>query len=350
MKMRERAHRRLSHSHARAVGVALFIAACGGTVGKVPMIGSESHFLAYCQTACDAGLECIGGICTRSCLTDSSSCSDLGYGAQCTNQSVEPGQVAVCDVSCTVNPDCEPFGTGYTCEAGYCRSNAILEQPVSAGSGGRGGSAGSGGSDTAGSAADSAMCEAFRDQSPPPDVRELLIVNRGSVPLYVLPLVTECVTSYVEVERDGQAVNAMRGGDCGTSCQQVFDEGWPSGPVALCPDILCRFPEPVLLEPGQTLVQRAGLEVIAHALPRSCVEGVSSETLECFSRAIPPPGNYTLTVRALLSPDCEHPRGICACMPLPGATGCNNPYLTPLEFPIRTPWYFESQELSIAAP
>jgi hypothetical protein len=135
----ERTRSRLSRSNARAVGVALFIAACGGTLGKVPSLGSESHFLAHCADACSAGLECIGGICTRTCLTESSSCSDLGAGAQCTNQSVEPGQVAVCDVSCAESADCASLGADYRCEVGYCRSGGVSDPaPNSPGSGSSG--------------------------------------------------------------------------------------------------------------------------------------------------------------------------------------------------------------------
>jgi len=131
MKTNERVRRR---SRGRAVAVALLVGACGGTVGQAPILGSESHFLAYCDGACDAGLECIGGICTRSCLTDTSSCSDLGGGAQCTNQSVEPGQVAVCDVSCSDTSDCASLGSDHRCEVGFCRSGGPSE-PAPSGSG-----------------------------------------------------------------------------------------------------------------------------------------------------------------------------------------------------------------------
>lgn len=70
----------------------LLAGACGGTVNKTPSIGSESHFLAYCEQGCGPGLDCIGGICTRPCLTGQASCTDLAANAACTNQSVEPGK------------------------------------------------------------------------------------------------------------------------------------------------------------------------------------------------------------------------------------------------------------------
>jgi hypothetical protein len=366
MEMNERAGHRLSRGHARAVGICLFIAACGGTVGKVPMIGSESHFLAYCETACDAGLECIGGICTRSCLTDSPSCADLGSGAQCTNQSVEPGQVAVCDVSCTLNVDCAPLGTSHTCDAGYCRSRALLDRPVSTGSGGTGGSGGNGGTvgsggAEAGSEADSALCEAFRDQSPPPDMRVISIVNTGSVPLYVVPvkIAGDCAspTSLVNVRRDGQSVNVLGIPDCGVSCEEAIDGGWRFDEyVPRCMGECIANPPFVVIEPGQTRSQPAGREVLQQALPRACATGIQTDAVTCFARVIPQPGNYTLTVRATAAIQCEP--GVLDCECSPDASGvCTNRSIEPvqssdvvLEFSFPSSWYFDNHELSISAP
>ena len=358
MKTNERV-RRLSPGRARAVGLALFLAACGGTVGKVPSLGSESHFLAYCDSTCDAGLECIGGICTRSCLTDTSSCSDLGSGAQCTNQSVEPGQVAVCDVSCAQGSDCAALGTGYSCDGGYCRSKASAvvstgdETPENAG--------GTGGADGGGSAGDSALCEAFRDQSPPPDVREISIVNTGSVALYIQRVRPNCDSpvDLVQVERDGQIVNfdprVLRLEGVGRTCdrcEDVIENGWYE-PRAACPDIDCRAPAPLRIEPGQTLQQPTRLEVVARGLPRACADGISTEAIDCYLRVIPQPGNYALTVRAALTLDCAASASDCDC--LPDATGvCTNRSVSletaPLVFSSPSPWYFQSHVLNIAAP
>lgn len=107
-----------------SVVLSLGIGACGGATQGTPQVGSESHFLAYCGGGCADGLECIGEICTRPCLTSESSCSDLASGAACTNQSVEPGQVAVCDVACTLDDECATLGSGYECNSGFCRKAA----------------------------------------------------------------------------------------------------------------------------------------------------------------------------------------------------------------------------------
>jgi hypothetical protein len=122
-----------------SVALSLVIGACGGATKGTPQTGSESHFLAYCGGSCAEGLECIGEICTRPCLTSESSCSDLASGAACTNQSVEPGQVAVCDVSCTLDDECATLGSGYECNGGFCRKPAT----GTAGVGGAGGTSGS---------------------------------------------------------------------------------------------------------------------------------------------------------------------------------------------------------------
>lgn len=121
MKMNEQ---RVGARARRAVLAVWFVAlseACGG-VASTPSVGSESHFLAHCDGVCGGGLECIGGICTRPCLTDGASCSELGSSAACTNASVEPGQVAVCDVSCIDTSGCVALGRSYTCDGGFCRT------------------------------------------------------------------------------------------------------------------------------------------------------------------------------------------------------------------------------------
>ena len=89
----------------RHVVLALVVAACGGTIGK-RTAGGESHFLKACPGDCGAGLECISGVCTRGCVVGKSECSDLAPGATCTNQSIEPGRVAVCDLACDRDRDC----------------------------------------------------------------------------------------------------------------------------------------------------------------------------------------------------------------------------------------------------
>ena len=415
MKTNEATHLRRSSwriAFSAALG-ALLAGACGGTVGsKIPSIGSESHFLAYCGDGCGAGLDCIGGICTRSCLTDQTSCSDLAANAACTNQSVEPGQVAVCDVSCAGRSGCTALGTDYACDGGYCRK---ANGNGSAGSGGS--STGTGGSSAGGSAsgdcnplgryevgkeggykpccpgltqlqtlseayvnnettrscvqeplnsfaciqgfcgdgicedaeapcgcgvdcpdsnwrAHPSECESFRDQSPPPDVREISFTNTGSVPLYIQPPFPDCLNQYplYELQRDGQSVNVAGILFCGFSCQQVMDEGWAySDPRASIPGPCskdCAGPAPVLIEPGQTSRQPVSLEVRAEQLPRGCAQGIAVDSIDCFSRVIPQPGNYQLIVRAARAP---------------GAS-------PDLVFTFPTSNYYQSQTFEISAP
>jgi len=108
---------------ARAGSFALYAAiayGCGGMAGG-PSTGGESHFLNYCEASCEAGLDCISGVCTRGCLVEESSCGDLASGARCTDASIEPGTVAVCDVACAADTACSEIGAGYRCRDGFCR-------------------------------------------------------------------------------------------------------------------------------------------------------------------------------------------------------------------------------------
>jgi len=434
---------------AGTLGLALLAGACGGSVHKPPSVGSESHFLAYCSGSCADGLDCIGGICTRSCLTQQGSCSDLAASARCTNASVEPGQVAVCDVSCSGAAECSALGSNYGCDAGFCRTPS--SSPLgNAGSGGAAGSAGNSGSSGTGSSgtgsggtgsgggsvpnldcrpvgryevgkeggylpccpglselstlleatdeagrrscqqlplrsysctegscgdgvcaegeapcgcgvdcpdsnwrASEASCETYRDQSPPPDVRVISIRNTGDAPLYLLPEPTDCgpPTSLVSVTRDGQRVDVSPPPACRTSCQSVIDAGWPYRPgqaTPTCSSAICPSPAPVQILPGETLQHPTYLEVVPQQLPRYCAEGIASETIDCYTRAIPQPGNYTLTVRAALT-NCG-PSDDCNCDPDPSGA-CRNQNL-PLRAPflVDTPsaWYFQNQQIELS--
>lgn len=128
----------------------LLLGACGGAIGGTNA-GGESHFLRHCFEGC-GDLECVADICTRSCLVSKDGCGDLTEGAACTNASVEPGSVAVCDVSCAKDGDCAKLGVSFTCEAGFCRSSAVPEPQGGAGAppDNSGGSTASGGSTPSG--------------------------------------------------------------------------------------------------------------------------------------------------------------------------------------------------------
>jgi hypothetical protein len=113
----------VKRSLAGAIGAVLVAlgASCGGAAQEAAVMGSESHFLTRCSASCEDGLECIGGLCTKSCLTGVDSCSELHGSAICTNQSVEPGQVAVCDVPCSGAAACGRLGDGFACDGSFCR-------------------------------------------------------------------------------------------------------------------------------------------------------------------------------------------------------------------------------------
>lgn len=128
---------------------ATLLLACGGALGE-PQTSGESHFLRHCDDACGPGLSCISNVCTRSCLVGKSSCSDLSASAMCTDQSIEPGQVAVCDQACMQDTDCAALGTRFTCEAGFCRGAKLDGAGGSGGGGGAGNESGGGGTPVGG--------------------------------------------------------------------------------------------------------------------------------------------------------------------------------------------------------
>jgi hypothetical protein len=93
---------------------------CGGML-NTPSGGGESHFLRPCEASCAEGLDCIAGVCTRGCVVGADACDDLAASARCTDASVEPGAVAVCDVACTAGADCAAVGPDHECMNGFCR-------------------------------------------------------------------------------------------------------------------------------------------------------------------------------------------------------------------------------------
>lgn len=123
----------------------------GGNGG--PTVGSESHFLERCEAGdCGSGLECLCGVCTRTCVTDDA-CGDLEGGALCLEVGGSGGVeldcsdsssvAAVCAVGCEADAECKVVGSKHTCQAGVCTAPLSLT-PVG-GSGGAGGEGGSGG-------------------------------------------------------------------------------------------------------------------------------------------------------------------------------------------------------------
>lgn len=151
---------RFRRTKLRYAVLAFLLAACGG-VTTTPAEGGESHFLRECGDDCGKGLSCVSGLCTRSCLVGRDSCVDLASDAHCTDTSIEPGAVAICDVGCQSDPDCSKLGADFGCKMGFCRaggppSGGFAGATSGSGSGGATSSSGSGGatssSGTAGSA------------------------------------------------------------------------------------------------------------------------------------------------------------------------------------------------------
>ena len=129
--------------------LAALLAACGG-VTSTPTVGGESHFLQDCEDGCGTGLECISGVCTRSCLVGKDSCADLAGGAVCTDASIEPGAVAVCDLACDSGAECLKLGNFFVCQEGFCRDGIHKTAPPGVGGSPTSGAAGSGTTSSAG--------------------------------------------------------------------------------------------------------------------------------------------------------------------------------------------------------
>jgi hypothetical protein len=105
------------------VGIAI-IGACSGRAKDVIVAAgdSESHFLSHCTPgSCEAGLECLFGICTELC-TDDADCSRWSGASVCRSVDASGQGSAVCDLECSSAADCAAAGTNLACEAGRCRS------------------------------------------------------------------------------------------------------------------------------------------------------------------------------------------------------------------------------------
>jgi hypothetical protein len=251
---------------------ALLLVACGGVVGK-PNSGGESHFLRHCQTTCAAGLECISGLCTRACLVGQDSCEDLASDASCTDRSIEPGAVAVCDLECASNRGCSALGEGFICEDGFCRGPALGNDPLpnepTAGAGG-------------GPAIDEACVAA---------------TNAGCDPDEV------CATTCEPGLTD----------DCATECVRVYKPSPCSGPGAVpCPASMMCFPDPRTQDASEPLglcMEGTVSSVCEVGAPDSCGDGFEClfvpersggacvpERVNCWSpwtcEAEPPPCPY----------------------------------------------------------
>jgi hypothetical protein len=109
---------------------------CGGD--SKPTLGSETHFLTLCEDdGCDAGSECLCGVCTKVCGADAE-CSSFGASATCAPLAprvaegrcpADDSPAAMCDLGCLETPDCAHLGSSFRCEQGYCRPREEAPEP-----------------------------------------------------------------------------------------------------------------------------------------------------------------------------------------------------------------------------
>lgn len=106
-------------------GGAALTAGCGKAVTS-PHVGSETHFLDGCGSdGCGAGLECIAGLCTLACQSDSE-CTALDAGALCSSRA---GQSS-CQLPCTGDGECSTGNPEWSCSAGRCGAWSLSADPV----------------------------------------------------------------------------------------------------------------------------------------------------------------------------------------------------------------------------
>jgi hypothetical protein len=108
-----------------ALCLLLALLACSGPQGGKET-GSETHFLRDCALGC-GGLDCLCGVCTRSCDSDAS-CATLSKIATCVapaNRSVQTcsamEMTPICDVPCATHDECTELGVEFSCTSGHCR-------------------------------------------------------------------------------------------------------------------------------------------------------------------------------------------------------------------------------------
>lgn len=309
----------------------LLIGACGGNTSTPMLLGGESHFLQQCapgaEASCGPKLDCISGVCTRGCLVSETSCGDLSAAATCTAGSIEPGAVAVCDVSCSSNGDCTALGARHRCEGGFCRApeGASMVGAPNAGGAANGGIAGLGGqgatagtteTGAGGNATGAVDCVAFMDN--PGDVEvEVVIRNERSTPVYVHHVGCNSPPNrLVEFDRPVRLAE----GACIRRCQDIQDDGEWTIP---CPqEAPCRGAASIRIDPGAELsTGQYRSELVTYtdstAMPGTCANPDDPTVSGTCYAAIPMVGAYRASATASSLLDCpQDPRdGECNCTP-----------------------------------
>lgn len=226
----------------------LWLAACGGVVGQ-RTAGGESHFLRQCADDCGAGLECVSGVCTRGCLVGEDKCTDLAAEAECTDASIEPGALAVCDVGCESDLDCRSLGSAFECQNDFCRG-AVLPGQSSGG-----GSAGS--SSVGGGPPIAPACTTNRDCEPTASCVDL--PDDGCSPITGDGCPGRCLRLYSAPECSGAAEEELQHLVGGTPC--------PDGMECVVHD-----PNLGLIPPG-ICVESSGPTCTTVGLTDECPEG-----------------------------------------------------------------------------
>jgi hypothetical protein len=117
-------------------------AACFEAKDIPPAAGGESNFLQACEQSCAEGLECVCGVCTRSCTSDRT-CVSLASNAICLGtdaigdtrvceQKERSDSPRVCDARCSDDRECRD---GLTCRGGLCREAPKVSTGSNAGTG-----------------------------------------------------------------------------------------------------------------------------------------------------------------------------------------------------------------------
>ncbi|HKO50442.1 MAG TPA: hypothetical protein VJV79_22120 [Polyangiaceae bacterium] len=90
--------------------------------------GSETHFLTSCDATCAEGMQCLCGVCTKSC-SEQTDCANFAGVASCAPlgprvaaQRCAPSESsAICDAACLSDVDCSKLAADRVCDYGYCR-------------------------------------------------------------------------------------------------------------------------------------------------------------------------------------------------------------------------------------
>jgi hypothetical protein len=99
--------------------------------------GSETHFLQSCEATCGDGMQCICGVCTRSC-SEQTDCANWAGVASCAplaprvaaQRCAASESSGICDAACLTDADCSQLAADRVCDYGYCRDLRRQSRPA----------------------------------------------------------------------------------------------------------------------------------------------------------------------------------------------------------------------------